>query len=175
MTNVEQQLDGLLLPTLEETGQLVSGKDIKCLRLQNKQQQHALQEQQEKVTLWTTHTGTMVLPPPTPLHQNGEVNVPVRHCNSHPAGELLKEWSQMGCPTQTGSPWLKEEMWEVVQHGPHSSAMSPMALTHFAEEAVENVKAGQATIVEWDSIKDHPPPELKISPIAAIPHKSRGF
>jgi hypothetical protein len=29
--------------------------------------------------------------------------------------------------------------------------------------------------VEWDSIKDNPPAQLKISPIAAIPHKSRGF
>jgi hypothetical protein len=81
----------------------------------------------------------------------------------------------MGCPTQTGCTWSKEEMWEVVRRSPHSSAMSPMALTHFAEEAVEKVKAGQAMIVEWDSIKDHPPPELKISLIAAIPHKLRGF
>jgi hypothetical protein len=34
-------------------------------------------------------------------------------------------------------------------------------------QAIEKVKAGQATIAEWDSIKDHPPPELKISRIAA--------
>jgi len=27
----------------------------------------------------------------------------------------------------------------------------------------------------WDSIKDNPPVELKISPIAAIPHKSKQF
>jgi hypothetical protein len=53
--------------------------------------------------------------------------------------------------------------------------MSPMALIHFAEEAIEKLKAGQAMIVEWDSIKDHPPTELKISPIPAIPHKFRGF
>ncbi len=30
-------------------------------------------------------------------------------------------------------------------------------------------------VVEWDSIKDNPPAELKISPIAAIPHKSKAF
>ncbi len=29
--------------------------------------------------------------------------------------------------------------------------------------------------MEWDSIKRNPPSQLKISPIAAIPHKSRGF
>jgi hypothetical protein len=30
-------------------------------------------------------------------------------------------------------------------------------------------------LVEWDSIKDSPPTELKVSPIAAIPHKSKEF
>ena len=32
---------------------------------------------------------------------------------------------------------------------------------------------GQARLVDWDSIKDDPPPELKVSPLAAVPHKSR--
>jgi hypothetical protein len=117
--------------------------------------------------------------PPAPITASqkkwrGEM-CPLGIATSHPARELLKEWSQMGCPTQMGHPWMKEEMWEAVQRGPHRSALSPMALKHFAEEAIEKVKAGQATIVEWDSIKNHPPPKLKISPIAAIPHKSRGF
>ena len=30
-------------------------------------------------------------------------------------------------------------------------------------------------MVEWESIKDNPPENLKISPIAAIPHKSKQF
>jgi hypothetical protein len=34
--------------------------------------------------------------------------------------------------------------------------MSPMALTHFAEEAIEKVKEWQAMIVEWVSKKDNP-------------------
>ena len=42
-------------------------------------------------------------------------------------------------------------------------------------EAIEEVNAGQSRIAKWDSIKDNPPPQLKISPIAAIPHKSMGF
>ncbi len=33
----------------------------------------------------------------------------------------------------------------------------------------------QARIVAWDNIKDNPPRELKISLIAAIPHKSKAF
>ena len=30
-------------------------------------------------------------------------------------------------------------------------------------------------MVEWDDIKHDPPPELKISPVALIPHKSRDY
>jgi hypothetical protein len=37
------------------------------------------------------------------------------------------------------------------------------------------VRTGQAKIVAWDSIKDNPPEQLKILPIAAIPHKSKQF
>jgi len=32
-----------------------------------------------------------------------------------------------------------------------------------------------AWVVEWDAIKDNPPTKLKISPIAAIPHKSKAY
>jgi hypothetical protein len=34
---------------------------------------------------------------------------------------------------------------------------------------------GQAKLVLWEDIKDTPPPQLKISPIVAIPHKSKAF
>jgi hypothetical protein len=93
----------------------------------------------------------------------------------HPSGELLKEWVQLGCPTRTGRPWVKEEIWEAVERGPHQSALSDEALDHFAVEAVKKDTTGQCRSVEWDSMKDNPPGQLKISPIAAIPHKSRGF
>ena len=48
-------------------------------------------------------------------------------------------------------------------------------MQHFAEEAIEKVNAGQSKIIQWDDIKDNPPTQLKILPIAAIPHKSRGL
>ncbi len=65
--------------------------------------------------LWTTHTGTTVLPPPTPLPPKwrGEM-CPLGIATSHPAGELLKEWAHLVCPTRTGCPWSKDEMWEAV-------------------------------------------------------------
>ena len=53
--------------------------------------------------------------------------------------------------------------------------MSTDAIAHFAAEVAEKVKSGQAKLVAWESIKDNPPTELKISPITAIPHKSKQF
>ena len=37
------------------------------------------------------------------------------------------------------------------------------------------MRGGYATIVNWDNIKDNPPPNLKISPISLIPHKSQSY
>jgi hypothetical protein len=81
----------------------------------------------------------------------------------------------MGCPTKTGRLWSKEEMWEAVARGPHQSSRSTEALGHFAAESAKKVRVGQAKLVLWDNIKDNPPPHMKISPIAAIPHKSKVF
>jgi hypothetical protein len=70
---------------------------------------------------------------------------------------------------------MKDEMWEAVACGPYQSALSPEAIAHFAKESIAKVKAGQAKLVWWDNIMDDPPTQLKISPIAAIPHKSKAF
>ncbi len=46
---------------------------------------------------------------------------------------------------------------------------------HFAKESIKKVNAGQAKLVFWDDINENPLPQLKILPIAAIPHKSKAF
>jgi hypothetical protein len=94
---------------------------------------------------------------------------------AHPAGDLLAKWSQLGCPTNKGQPWSKQEMGEAVAQGPHHLSLSPKAIVHFAKECVKKVKAGQAKLVLWGNIKDNPPPQLKILPIAAIPYKLKAF
>jgi hypothetical protein len=76
---------------------------------------------------------------------------------------------------KTGQPWTKEEIWEADARGPHQSALSQEAIEHFAIKAEEKVRTKQAKIVDWDSIKDNPTKELKISPIAVIPHKSKAY
>jgi hypothetical protein len=66
-------------------------------------------------------------------------------------------------------------MQEAVERGPHVSALNPEAIAQMAEEVEEKVRKGQVRVVEWDMIKHNPPKELKISPLAMIPHKSRKF
>ena len=43
------------------------------------------------------------------------------------------------------------------------------------KEVEEKVAKGQAKIFSWEHLKEHLPPNLKISPIAMIPHKSRSW
>jgi hypothetical protein len=93
----------------------------------------------------------------------------------HRAAPTLQEYAMYGCPAKMGKPWTKAEIWEAVKRGPHVSALSVEALEHFKEEAPKKVAMGQATIVDWDTIKDDPPPQMKMLPIAAIPHKSKAF
>jgi len=58
---------------------------------------------------------------------------------------------------------------------PPVSAKSLEAATCLHEEALEKEKQGYAEIVRWDDIKDSPHPNLKISPLAAVLHKSHLF
>jgi len=51
----------------------------------------------------------------------------------------------------------------------------PEALHCLQTEALEKVQTGLARLVAWDDIKACPPPNLKISPLVAVPHKSRRF
>ena len=120
----------------------------------------------------TTLTSAPKIQPPE-VYQNSMC--PSGRALAHPTAGLLKEWATLGCPTGTGKPWTMDEMWEAVAHGPHQSALSPEAQAHFSEEAAEKVRTKQAQIVLWDDIKDNSQKQLKISPIAAIPHKSKTF
>jgi hypothetical protein len=108
-----------------------------------------------------------------PPHQN--FMCPNGRALHHPAAELLKDWATFGCPTKTGKPWSKSEICKAIERGPHRSALSPDAIAHFAAEADKKIQTNQARLVLWDTIEDNSPKEVKISPIAAIPHKSKAF
>ena len=59
--------------------------------------------------------------------------------------------------------------------GAHRSALTILARKELSKETVEKVKNGFAKIVRYGDIKDRLPENLKISPVAMIPHKSRQF
>jgi hypothetical protein len=72
-----------------------------------------------------------------------------------------------------GDTWTQELIEAAIKKGAHPSALDPEASRQLRDETLEKVNQGYARLVYWDDIKNNPPPNLKISPIAAIPHKSR--
>lgn len=93
----------------------------------------------------------------------------------HPAAPLLEEYSSNCCPVDIGEAWSIEHIINALKRGPHRSAKAPIPAKVLREETLEKVKEGYAKIIKWKQIKDNIPKNLKISPIAMIPHKSRLF
>jgi hypothetical protein len=174
----DASLDGLQARNIEETEEAVTGNMQKTMRWDNKRWRQNLKSEQPNATQWSTHEAKVANLEPTVSPQLTTYRnsmCPTGHALHYPAVELLNQWATFGCPTNTGNPWSKEEMWTAVARGPHQSALAAAALEHFAAEATEKVRTNQARIVAWDDIKDDPPLQLKISPIAAIPHKSKAY
>ena len=71
--------------------------------------------------------------------------------------------------------WTEEQLKAAIERGPHLSAMKPAAMKAFREEVAEKVGKNQVRILSWDDIKTDPPKQLKVSPMAQIPHKSRAY
>ena len=175
--NRGENMEGLDPPKLNGCERVLVGDDKKRLRIEKKQRKRSYKTVQEQYSQWTVHKG-MGMPRNTTNDKSRPYRnamCPSRQALGHPAATLLQEYSELGCPVRTGKPWTKEMMWEAVERGPHKSALSKEAMEHFAAEAKMKVESGQAKLIYWDTIKDNPPPELKISPIAAVPHKSKAF
>ena len=94
----------------------------------------------------------------------------------HPAADRLLQYATKGCPAETGQDWTMDMIQAAIDRGPHKSAMTPEAMEYIQSEAFDKERIGKARIVEWiGEFKRSPPAQLKVSPIAAIPHKSRAF
>ena len=171
----EAKYPGLKAPTLT-TGERINGKNKRQLKKENKARRLEKQVQQQEQTYWSKYKGEKKLPAAKegPKKWKGQM-CPQGLALHHPAAETLLEYATGGCPANTGRPWTYEEMEEAVQRGPHRSALEPDAIAQLREELKEKVAAGQAEVVEWDDIKHDPPEQLKISPLAMIPHKSRKY
>ena len=94
---------------------------------------------------------------------------------AHPAAGILSEWATFWYPAMMGKGWTKAQMAAAISRGPHESSMTPEVWERFRQVVTEKVVAGQARLVEWDSINHNPPSQLKILSIAAIPHKSKAY
>ena len=166
---------GLRPPQLLSTA-WVTGESTPRLRIENKRRRRKLQREQEQPSWWTTHEGNFT--PPQPQHE------PIQYRNNmcprglalhHPAASLLKQYAVNGCPTDTGAPWTLEQIQAAIDRGPHVSALVPAAMEQLDMEVQEKVASGQARIVRWNDIRHAPPPQLKISPVAMVPHNSRPY
>ena len=93
----------------------------------------------------------------------------------HPAYSLLLQYATTGCPVDCGRDWTRQELQAAVTRGSHPSAKDPAAATACRKEALERVKDGCCNVIRWSQLQKACPTNLKVSPIAAIPHKSRAF
>ena len=170
------EVDGLHPPRLLSSNDAVTGRDKGQLRKENKLRHHQSQLAQKATSQWSQYKGDFFIPNdllPVGPHQNHMC--PSGLARTHPAGDLLEEWATLGCPTMTGKPWTLAEIDKAIARGPHKSARLEAALAHFREEIEEKVWAGQAEVILWDNIRHNPPPQVKISPIAVVPHKPKAF
>ena len=100
---------------------------------------------------------------------------PRLYAQDHEAASLLNYYSTEGCPVDCGKPWTKEVIEAAIRHGPHQSARSHDARAALREETLRKIEQGFAIKVRYGDIKNAIPEQLKISPVAAIPHKSKSY
>ncbi|CAB9522272.1 expressed unknown protein [Seminavis robusta] len=93
----------------------------------------------------------------------------------HPAASLLQEYADQGCPAPVQDPFTLDALEAAIKRGAHTSAQAPEAAAALKKEVTEKVAQGYARLIPWDELKKSLPPNIRISPIAAIPHKSRAF
>ena len=118
------------------------------------------------------------IPEDVPIKETiGKVGLmwPCTYAQHHPATPLLQKFSTEGCPADCGPAWTTAQIEAAIQHGPHKSARSPEARSALHLEAQQKVKQGFTKIVKYREIKSDLPTQLKVSPAACIPHKSRKF
>ena len=93
----------------------------------------------------------------------------------HPAAKLLLEIAVDGIDTGITQEYPLEVLEAAIHRGAHPSAQELAAATALRLEILEKVQQGFARLIPWKVLKTQLPRLLKLSPIAAIPHKSRAY
>ena len=110
-----------------------------------------------------------------PILSERDLMYPRAAALDHPAAADLLQYAKQGCPLDCGRNWTINELEQAITNGAQKSARIDKTATACRKEALERVSDGRMRIVNWNDIKHNPPKNLKISPIAAIPHKSRDY
>ena len=85
----------------------------------------------------------------------------------------MLRYATNGCPVDCGPNWTRERIEAAIAVGPSPSALLPEHIEECRKETLQKVEEGHCKLINWDDIKNNFPPNLKISQVAAIPHKSR--
>ena len=94
---------------------------------------------------------------------------------AHPAAPMLQRFAEEGCPGPITQSFGLEQLEHAIRRGAHPSARSYKARAALHLEVQEKVAQGYARLIPWEHLKKALPPSIRISPIAAIPHKTRDF
>ena len=96
----------------------------------------------------------------------------------HPAGPALLEYATSGCPVDCGRDWTPDEIRSCRRTRPTSNRPSSQTPSNKSgSRRTRSRSKGFAKIVLWDDIRDRLDdfPQLKVSPLSMIPHKSRKY
>lgn len=94
---------------------------------------------------------------------------------AHPAAKLLLEVATNGPSVGIDVEYPLELLETAIRRGAHPSAQQLEAATALHKETMEKVDQGFARLLPWKQLQKQLPSKLKLSPIAAIPHKSRAY
>ncbi len=92
--------------------------------------------------------------------------------NVHPFTPTLKKWRH-DIAVDCGPDWNWDVIEAAIERGPHPTTRTPEAVALFEEDIEYQRKAGFCKVIPWDEIKRLRPPNLKISPVAAVPQVGR--
>jgi hypothetical protein len=85
----------------------------------------------------------------------------------YPFTPTLKEWKH-GIEVDCGPNWTWDVIKAAVVRASHPMACTPEAIALFEEDIEYQRQAGFCTVIPWEELKWRQPPNLKISPMAAI-------
>jgi len=93
----------------------------------------------------------------------------------HPFAPALTQLATEGCPSGLTDSFPLHALEAAIERGAHPSARTPEAAKALLEETNDKIAQGFARLIPWEELRQCLPEAIRISPIAAIPHKSRLF